>query len=170
MYLESLTIENYRKFYNEENKICFVKPEPIIVNNEKKSTIGIAPSTTLIIGKNNTGKTTIVNALRMLRFKEQPIASDFNLYYLNKLFEEYKKEFKKNPSTTFDKLETPYLKFTLNINISFKDEDLISNLSPFIPISENKDPIKIPIVIKVILSETPIFKENVKKIFKNITN
>ncbi|WP_337239800.1 AAA family ATPase [Proteus faecis] len=170
MYLESLTIENYRKFYNEENKICFVKPEPIIVNNEKKSTIGIAPSTTLIIGKNNTGKTTIVNALRMLRFKEQPIASDFNLYYLNKLFEKYKKEFKKNPSTTFDKLETPYLKFTLNIKISFKDEDLISNLSPFIPISENKDPIKIPIIIKVILSETPIFKENIKKIFKNITN
>ncbi len=167
MYLESLEIENYRKFYNEGNKIFFVKPDPIILNNEEKSTIGIAPSTTLIIGKNNTGKTTIVNALKMLRFKEQPMASDFNLCYLNKLFNEYKKEFEEDPSTTFSQQETPYLKFILNIKINFKDEDLISNLSPFIPISEIKDSINVSIIIKVILVEPLIFKESIKEIFNN---
>ncbi|WP_109420198.1 AAA family ATPase [Proteus terrae] len=169
MYLESITIENYRKFNKTDNQIFFVKPELISIKTEENNlTQGIAPSTTLIIGKNNTGKTTIINALSMLRYNEQPQASDFNLSYLNELFNEYKVFFENNKLTSFEGLETPNLKFIININISFNDEDLMSYLAPFIPINKNKDNkfISIPITIKLIISEESIFKENVSNIFK----
>ena len=50
---------------------------------------------TVITGKNNSGKTTIVNALKMLCQNVQPSASDFNLSYLNELFSQYKNNLKK---------------------------------------------------------------------------
>ncbi|WP_394135553.1 AAA family ATPase [Aliivibrio fischeri] len=60
MHLESLTIKNYRKFRTSHNTVCFVEPEVIELDTEKtRVTSVISPSTTLIIGKNNAGKTTI---------------------------------------------------------------------------------------------------------------
>ncbi|PSV30103.1 AAA family ATPase [Photobacterium sp. GB-72] len=171
MYLESLTIKNYRKFRSTGNTICFVKPEVIdksIENDQTRSVI--APSTTLIIGKNNAGKTTIVNALKMLCNNEQPTASDFNLSYLNELFNKYKEAFEEDPSTTFKDLETPNLEFTLKVKVDFNDEDLMTHLAPFISISEKGDgePISVCIMVKVVLSEESTFKEEVSKIFKTI--
>ncbi|GAA6137525.1 hypothetical protein NBRC116583_12720 [Arenicella sp. 4NH20-0111] len=66
MYLESLTINNYRKFRSADNTVCFVRPEIIDI---REGTGQIAPSTTLIIGKNNAGKTTVVKALEMQRVR-----------------------------------------------------------------------------------------------------
>ncbi|PLY38594.1 ATP-dependent endonuclease [Pectobacterium carotovorum] len=170
MYLESLTIKNYRKFHSTNNMVCFVKPKVIDINTEGGQIESvIAPSTTLIIGKNNAGKTTVVNALKMLCQNEQPSASDFNLFYLNELFNKYKKAFEIAEDTKFEDLETPSLEFTLRVKVDFSDEDLMTNLSPFISISEedNGKPVNVKIGVKVGLIEESLFKEEVKNIFNN---
>lgn len=169
MYLESLTLTNYRKFRSTDNTIYFVKPKTISINTEEKNTKSvIAPSTTLIIGKNNSGKTTVVNALKMLYQNDQPSASDFNLSYLNELFLEYKKNYNINNPTSFDELETPSLEFTFSIKIDLNDEDLMTNLAPFISISEkdNGEPVSIKIFINISISESSVLKDKVKKVFE----
>lgn len=169
MHLESLTIKNYRKFRSKDNTVCFVKPEVIDMSTEEKQSESvIAPSTTLIIGKNNAGKTTIVNALKMLCNNEQPSASDFNLSYLNELFGLYKQAFDVDKATSFERLETPKLEFTLSIKVDFNDEDLMTHLAPFIAISEegNGEPISVCITVKIALTEESAFKEEVSRIFK----
>ncbi len=169
MHLESLTIKNYRKFRATDNTICFVKPKVINMSTEgEKPESVIAPSTTLIIGKNNTGKTTVVNALKMLCQNEQPLASDFNFSYLNELFNQYRQDFKADQTTNFEHLETPNLEFILKIKVDFNDEDLMTNLSPFMSISEedNGEPVSVRIIVKVVLAEESLFREKVKDIFK----
>lgn len=171
VYLESLTIKNYRKFSSTDNTICFVKPELIDMSTEGEQPKSvIAPSTTLIIGKNNAGKTTIINALTMLCQNKQPSVSDFNLSYLNELFDKYNQAFVADKKTKFEHLETPNLEFTLTIKVDFKDQDLMTHLAPFIAISEkdNGEPISVRIIVKVALTEEPIFKEEASKIFNII--
>lgn len=171
MYLESLTIKNYRKFSSTDNTVCFVKPELIDMSKggEQPKSV-IAPSTTLIIGKNNAGKTTVVNALTMLCKKKQPSASDFNLSYLNELFNNYAQTYADNESTKFEDLETPNLEFALVIKVDFNDQDLMTHLAPFIAISEkdNSKPVGVRITVKITLTEEFTFKEEVSKIFKAI--
>ncbi|MEP0071912.1 MAG: AAA family ATPase [Paraglaciecola sp.] len=170
MYLESLTIENYRKFGTKDNTIHFVKPEIIDTSTEEgQQKPVIAPSTTLIIGKNNSGKTTVVNALNMLCQNKQPSASDFNLSYLNGLFNEYKQAFSANKKTKFENLETPTLKFSLRFKVDFKSKDSMTHLSPFISISEKDSgkPVSVRILVKTTLAEESIFKEEVSKIFNS---
>ncbi|WP_321150284.1 AAA family ATPase, partial [Aeromonas jandaei] len=90
MYLESFKIENYRKFRNENNVVRFVAPSNItsaLQYDEHKSVIG--PSTTLIIGKNNAGKTTIANALKLIYENQQPSSTDFNNNYLSEIYDQY---------------------------------------------------------------------------------
>ncbi len=169
MHLESLTIKNYRKFRSTDNTVFFVKPEVIDTSNQGEYPESvIAPSTTLIIGKNNAGKTTIDNALKMLCQNEQASASDFNLSYLNELFSQYKHAFEADNTTNFERLETPNLEFTLSIKVDFNDEDLMTHLAAFIPISEesNGELISVCILVKIALTEESAFKEEASKIFK----
>lgn len=173
MNLESLTIKNYRKFRSTDNTVCFVKPEVIDMSAEEdKPKSVIAPSTTLIIGKNNAGKTTVVNSIKMLCQNEQPSATDFNLSYLNELFGQYEKDFEADPETKFEKLETPNLEFTFIFKVNFGDEDLMTHLAPFISISEkdNGEPVSVRMIVKVVLIEEPEFKEAVVRIFQDTTD
>lgn len=169
VYLESLTIKNYRKFSDSHNTVLFVEPKAIELGSSKdESTSVISPSTTLIIGKNNAGKTTIANALKLLCNNEQPTASDFNLTYLNKLFNQYRIAFEADESTNFPYLETPSIEFCLGIKVNFKDKDLMTHLAPFIPISENSSnaSVKITIKVRIELAEESEFKEAVLELFK----
>lgn len=169
MHLESLTIKNYRKFRTSHNTVCFVEPEVIELDTEETRPASvIAPSTTLIIGKNNAGKTTIANALKLLCNNEQPSASDFNLTYLNELFNQYRLAFEIDETTNFPSLDTPSIEFCLSIKVNFNDEDLMTHLAPFIAISEdgNEGPVCVKIKVRIELAEEPEFKEEVSRIFK----
>ncbi|HFU3958289.1 TPA: AAA family ATPase, partial [Streptococcus suis] len=70
MYLKSVRIKNFRKFRESKNIISFVPAADFNEEqgdiNEKNEVIDIASKTTLIVGKNNSGKTTIVTALKKL--------------------------------------------------------------------------------------------------------
>jgi putative ATP-dependent endonuclease of OLD family len=87
MYLKSLKIKNFRKFGDKNNIVEFVGSKDISLKSEN---INIAPSTTLIVGKNNSGKTTVTEALKKLTGKIKFQENDFNFIYLSKLLDEYK--------------------------------------------------------------------------------
>ncbi|HDS8431491.1 TPA: AAA family ATPase, partial [Proteus mirabilis] len=151
MYLESFTIKNYRKFGENNNTVYFVNANEICHspdNNDGEIKPLISPSSTLIIGKNNAGKTTITNALTFITEAKNkpPKSSDFNVYYLKKLLEKYNVAYQENSS--FDNLLIPKLEFILKIKIDSSEyNDLITNLSNFITLSN--DSLEEPIEIKV---------------------
>ena len=80
MYLKKFKLINFRKFAEEENEIDFTDSQGIrkgtqnltnvvsstSLDKENKEKINIASSTTLVVGKNNSGKTTIFEALNKL--------------------------------------------------------------------------------------------------------
>ena len=150
MYLKSLEIKNFRKFGDKNNIVEFINSQDISENNE----INIAQNTTLIIGKNNSGKTTIIEALDIL-VNNKFSASDFNFFYLKKLFESYKN---KNQNNQF-----PEIEFKLIINLEKNENDDITNLVPLMTL-EDLDDTEIELKIKIVLKEEQKFLDEFKKI------
>lgn len=136
MYLKSLEIKNFRKFGDKNNVVEFINSQDISENNE----INIAQNTTLIIGKNNSGKTTIIEALEAL-------VND-NFFYLKKLFEGYKNENQNN--------QFPEIEFRLIINLEKNENDDITNLVPLMTL-EDLDDTEIELKIKIVLKESQEF-------------
>lgn len=150
MYLKSLEIKNFRKFGDKNNIVEFINSQDISENNE----INIAQNTTLIIGKNNSGKTTIIEALDIL-VNNKFSTSDFNFFYLKKLFESYKN---KNQNNQF-----PEIEFKLIINLEKNENDDITNLVPLMTL-EDLDDTEIELKIKIVLKEEQKFLDEFKKI------
>lgn len=165
MYLKSFEIENFRKFRGKNNRIELVDAKSIRVQREEKD-INIAPTTTLIVGKNNSGKTTIIKALELLvstgvSFK----ANDFNFHYLQEILQQYKQNFlsiDKEP----DAVKPPYLKFSLHIGLEDDENDLITNLVPFMYLKDI-DKSEIKIRIKYELADKETFEKNIDELFKD---
>ena len=155
MYLKSLKIKNFRKFGNENNFVEFVDSKEGL----QTDTINIATATTLIVGKNNSGKTTITKALTKLIDSNRFEANDFNFAYLNKLFEEY-------ISDIFEKFPTLEFEMIIGLDESAENQDLITNIVPFMNIEdiESKD---FKIKMSYELTETTEFIEKVKKIIQD---
>lgn len=156
MYLKKFKIINFRKFAEEENEIEFTDSQGIKKSNN--DTINIASSTTLLVGKNNSGKTTVFEALDKLvngksdsNSKPKFIFDDFNYEYIKKLVEQY-------GINKYDVL--PSIEFVLTIGLDKGKDDLIVNLGHFIPIGY--DPNEIQIFVKYEVVESEIFKEQVK--------
>lgn len=100
MYLKSLSIKNYRKYGEEVQTINFAHskwPEMLGVDDEsKKINITeeyISKSSSLIVGKNNSGKSTIVKLLNTLQNTKSGSRNifkytDFNLKMLSDWYQE----------------------------------------------------------------------------------
>lgn len=159
MYLKSLRLSNFRKFSTENNKIEFVDARSYQEHKKGKG-INIAPTTTLIVGKNNSGKTTIVNGLEKLLKNQDFKANDFNFDYLKKVLEQYENPTKKN--------ETPYIQFNIGIGIEDTSNDLISNIIPFMELQDVNQS-ELEILVKVELEDEEIFNRDVKNIIKKHT-
>lgn len=120
MYLKSLKVENYRKFRNLENilEVAYQKGE--------KERPNVAENTTLIVGRNNTGKTTVIELLDKLSNSKSGDklfnVHDFNLNYLQSLYNSYLDE-----EGLAGEVELPYLKFRLVIGIDNFEENSLAN-------------------------------------------
>lgn len=154
MYLKSLSISNFRKFSTENNKIEFVDARSY-QEHKKGKEINIAPTTTLIVGKNNAGKSTIINGLEKLLKNQDFKANDFNFNYLKKVLEQYEDTLQKN--------EPPFIQFNIGIGIEDNCNDLISNLIPFM-VLDDVNQSEIEVVVKVELEDVEIFNRDVKNI------
>jgi len=152
MYLKSLLIKNFRKFATENNVVEFVDAKSYRERDDRNS-INIAPATTLIVGKNNSGKTTITKALEKLIRNNQFYANDFNFFYLHTLLDKYEKEINKN-------IETPFLEFKIKIGLENDSKDLVTNLVPFMTL-DNVDNSELEILIKYELNNDEIFIESI---------
>ncbi len=158
MYLKSLQISNFRKFGTNENTIEFVD------SKEKLQTdINIASATTLIVGKNNSGKTTITKALEKL-LRNDFKANDFNFAYLAKLLAEYKEN-------NFENMPTLIFKLIIGFNKKIKT-DLVTNIFPFMTIENtaNTGEESFEINIKYELQEEETFKKNIQAIVEKYKN
>ena len=134
MFLKSIKINNFRKFRKEGNKVEFTNSKNYQTN------VNVASNTTLIVGKNNSGKTTIINALEKLINKNINV-SDFNFHYLKEILEK-------------GKIEIPSIEFNIIIgleeeteNKEIKNNDNLNNLLPFMTLKDLKDK-EIEITIK----------------------
>lgn len=86
MYLKSLSIKNYRKYGKEVQTINFAHSKwPEIPGDEDKlekiniTEEYISKSSSLIVGKNNSGKSTIVKLLSTLQNSKSGSRSVFNI-------------------------------------------------------------------------------------------
>ncbi len=121
MYLKSVQMTNFRKFGTESNTVEFVDAESYQTQLKDEGKINVAPTTTLIVGKNNSGKSTVIQALIKLIKSNKFISSDFNFKYLKELLSSY----------ATDKDNTPFIEFKIVIGIDKNNKDLITNLIPF---------------------------------------
>lgn len=149
MYLEKFELTHFRKFNETDNQIMFVKNS--LMNNDKDE-VDVGSDTTLIVGKNNVGKTTIVTALDKLISTGKFIVSDFNYRYLDKWLSEYTKD---------NAIPAPYIEFKATICLDDASQDLVTNLSSFLLV-EDLDDKKIDIIIKYEVTNEIEFKEKLK--------
>lgn len=153
MYLKSLLLENFRKFRDKDNIIEFINAE----DYKKDSEVNIAPKTTLIIGKNNCGKTTVIDALNKLINGVPFRSTDFNFNYLKELLELYTDEY-----LDTDTIKLPELRFIITVGIDNNKEDLLTNIIPFMSLEDTK---KSEIEISIIwaIKDSELFIKDLKK-------
>lgn len=160
MYLKSLQITNFRKFGTTENIIEFVDSK-----DNLQQDINIALATTLIVGKNNSGKTTITKALETLKSSSPKFyANDFNFTYLNRLLKQYsKKHFINIPILCF--------KLVIGFDKNIKT-DLVTNIFPFMTIenTNSSDEQYFEINIRYEVTEKETFKTDINTILARYNN
>lgn len=170
MYLKSLSIKNYRKFesYGESGEGQIFKfahsrwPKNMISANNKnieETEKYISQSTSLLVGKNNAGKSTVIKLLNVLQNKRCGSRNafsytDFNLNYLHKWYDEYIL----NPSLDkkISPKDLPYMEFELKIGIddgkdnisSFKDVLVIGGLTEIENNNVDADIAEVTIIIR----------------------
>ena len=101
MYLKSVQMTNFRKFGTESNTVEFVDAESYQTQLKDEGKINVAPTTTLIVGKNNSGKSTVIQALIKLIKYNKFTSSDFNFQYLKQLLASYSSDKDNTPSIDF---------------------------------------------------------------------
>lgn len=94
--------------------------------------VNVAKATSLVVGKNNAGKTIIITALDKVVNNQKFSANDFNFIYLTKLLNRYKRQqYKFKP--------TLYFKLVIGIDERNHD-DLVNNLVPFMQLGDSQLP------------------------------
>ncbi|EST10903.1 ATP-dependent nuclease [Sporolactobacillus laevolacticus] len=153
MYLKRIKINNFRKFGLGNNEVELVDAQSYLKRKEAKD-VNIASTTTLIVGKNNVGKTTIIQAMNKLIHGENINSNDFNFFYLKKLFSEYKIDNYKN---------IPIIEFIVTIGLDKGRDDYVTNIIPFM-LLKDIDATEMNIIVRYELTDTELFISAVKKI------
>lgn len=177
MYLKSLKLTNYRKFSTEQYEIEFISSKLVKVDkkienqndkdivendslNEEIAEIDVASDTTLIIGKNNAGKTTIITALDTLINHGKFGINDFNYRYLQRYLKEY--------DINDTKINLPFIECVLTVELEENSDDRISNLIPFMLV-EDVDNSELKICIRYEIADVSFFKSEMEKLFSEET-
>ena len=186
MYLKSLSIKNYRKYGEEVQVINFAHSKwPEIPGDEdetEKINITeeyISKSSSLIVGKNNSGKSTIVKLLNTLQNSKSGSRSvfkhtDFNLKILSDWYHENIDNKSEEEIKSIDRSHFPKLEFRLILGID-DGNDLISSFEDILVVSgiktvetqenqENQDIAEVTIDIKYEVADEKSFREEIIKL------
>ncbi|EMA9662346.1 AAA family ATPase [Vibrio parahaemolyticus] len=162
MYLQSLKIENFRKFGVEDNIVEFVTPYTNKAFKKQDIKDSVSSATTLIVGKNNAGKTTITAALQQVILDEKISGYKFNNIYLNSIFDMHlgKSDFQdKSPKMTFT--------FTIGLDVD-PDVFAVNNISDFIRVDElEKEKKSAVIEVRYEVKEETKYNETVRVSIEN---
>lgn len=189
MYLKSLSIKNYRKYGAEKQTIDFAHskwPEMSDLEDElKKINITeeyISKSSSLIVGKNNSGKSTIVKLLNTLQNSKSGSRSifkhtDFNLKILSDWYHENIDNKSEEEIKSIDKSHFPKLEFQLILGID-DGNDLISSFEDILILSgietvethENQEIAEVTIDVKYEVADEVAFLEDLVKIKTSYSN
>ncbi|HEM6021631.1 TPA: AAA family ATPase [Streptococcus suis] len=181
MYLKSLSIKNYRKYGEEVQTINFAHskwPEMLGVDDEsKKINITeeyISKSSSLIVGKNNSGKSTIVKLLNTLQNTKSGSRNifkytDFNLKMLSDWYQENIESKSEEEIKKLDKF--PFLEFQLVLGID-DENDLISSFEDILILGGietvetggNEEVAEVTINIKYEIADAQSFLEELVKL------
>lgn len=159
MHVSSLKIENYRKFGDSDNLIGLVDSN----SSNAKDNI-VASSTTLVIGKNNSGKTTVTKALELIISDSDRITGhDFNYNYINAVV---------NKHISQDFTVSPKMRFEIVINFDNSENDFTGALGAFINAKAAKENgIKVArVLIEYQVKEISSYNERVKQLFEGISS
>lgn len=183
MYLKSLSIKNYRKYGEEVQVINFAHSKwPEMSGDEdemQKLNVTeeyISKSSSLIVGKNNSGKSTIVKLLNTLQNSKSGSRSifkytDFNLKILSDWYHENIVNKSEEEIKNIDKSHFPKLEFQLILGID-DGNDLISNFEDILILSgieavethENQEISEVTIDVKYEVVDEVAFLEDLVKI------
>lgn len=186
MYLKSLSIKNYRKYGEKVQVINFAHSKwPEIPEDEdetEKINITeeyISKSSSLIVGKNNSGKSTIVKLLNTLQNSKSGSRSvfkytDFNLKTLSDWYHENIDNKSEEEIESIEQSYFPKLEFQLILGID-DGNDLISSFEDILVVSgiktvetqENQDIAEVTIDIKYEVADEKSFKEELIKLKKS---
>ena len=189
MYLKSLSIKNYRKYGEEVQVINFAHSKwPEIPGDEdetEKINITeeyISKSSSLIVGKNNSGKSTIVKLLSTLQNSKSGSRSvfkhtDFNLKILSDWYHENIDNKSEEEIKSIDKSHFPKLEFQLILGID-DGNDLISSFEDILILSgietvethENQEIAEVTIDVKYEVVDEVAFLEDLVKIKTSYSN
>lgn len=171
MFLKKLKLTNYRKFSLEKNVVEFISSKIAMKQNNSNveeqvgeetllkdfDEIDVASDTTLIIGKNNAGKTTIITALdNLINHSNAFGANDFNYRYLQEYLNEY--------DVCNPPMGAPYIEFILTIGLEEDSNDRISNLIPFMMVEDIKDS-ELDMCIRYEVEDLVYFQSEMKELF-----
>lgn len=172
MHLKKFTIENFRKFGTNDNTVSFA------ANRDDSSLI----SSTLLIGQNNAGKTSIISALKKASGEDSFCISDFNLNYLYSILEYFyanKSEVRAifineeddvhNMRSELMEKISPYMKFGYEFQVDSVNEnstELLTNIAPIIKNELGNDGI-VRAYIKYELKEQVKFIQELYNQFNN---
>ena len=183
MYLKSLSIKNYRKYGEEVQTINFAHSKwPEMSGDEdemQKLNITeeyISKSSSLIVGKNNSGKSTIVKLLNTLQNSKSGSRgifkhSDFNLKILSDWYHENIENKSEEEIENIDKSCFPKLEFQLILGID-DDNDVISSFEDILILSgiktvgtnENQEVAEVTINVKYEVVDAQYFRDELIKI------
>lgn len=183
MYLKSLSIKNYRKYGEEAQTINFAHSKwPKMSGDEYKGNKlniteeYISKSSSLIVGKNNAGKSTIVKLLNTLQNSKSGSRgifkhSDFNLKILSDCYHENIENKSEEEIENIDKSCFPKLEFQLVLGID-DDNDVISSFEDVLILSgiktvgtnENQEVAEVTINVKYEVVEAQYFRDELIKI------
>lgn len=200
MYLKKFQMKNFRKYREENNTIMFVNSDGVrrkcksseteenkdapqndevrgeeiqkeTEDSKSESSIDVASATTLIVGKNNAGKTSIIHALwKIIKNTETEgfQISDFNFHYLKECFDGYLKAYEESQKTgveaTFD---PPFMEFVITIAFEEDSNDLLTNIIPFM-LLKDIDEGELDIILRYEAIEKSEFSERIKAALKKI--
>lgn len=183
MYLKSLSIKNYRKYGEEVQTINFAhskwsemsgaEDESEKINRTEEY---ISKSSSLIVGKNNSGKSTIVKLLNTLQNTKSGSRNifkytDFNLKMLSDWYRFNIDNKSKEDIESIDKSDFPKLEFQLILGID-DENDLISSFEDILILDgietvgthENQEVAEVTIDVKYEVADVQSFLEELVKI------
>lgn len=178
MFLKSLSIKNYRKYGSEVQTILFAHskwPDNILneddnLKKENYTEEYISKSSSLIVGKNNSGKSTIIKLLDTLQRTKSGSRNIFKYtdFNLKMLFEWYQENVKNKSEQNINNIDInsfPSLEFQLVLGID-DDNDLISSFEDIL-VAEGLDTgevAEVTIDIRYEIADVESFKEELIKI------